>query len=1007
MEDYKRIFHEAVARFVEESSDQQIGKFRTASMKSVKAQIVIIQRDQEKAKAMVNFNRFASFLQAMGHFEDAIKALNMDIPDLSVYLWGPPKVIFEFAKEDATTLDSILDSYDKFGQHLPVVSEYKSQLTTQPNMKICLSWMYDDLLRFNSIILGLFKTRSWKKTFLANWRDMEANSSPFQTLIRSFDVHTNLLKQSTELQHHRATLETHRNLNDHIMRYNRDHGELLMNSRSQEEINQKLNDYIMGYRRDRDELLASAREQDQDRKYGQYIDVTKWLKSPGEERSEIQYQNEFSSTRSEHPETGKWFLAEDPIRDWMDSDIPDFPILWVHGKKGAGKTIIASLLIEHLIENYGDRRKCSYFYCRESHQSLKEPRVFAIKKSLLRQMVAHNRDLLPTLYEKRMNSHHILADEKTANTLLDLFCDINMNQFIVIDGLDELTETDRRSLLKQLEAMVAKCEEDDHPEKIRVMILSTDSSAIRERLAQKDKDCHRVGEYQIRRSSSEKDIQIYVSKRVEKLGQKYYLSPDDLEMAISKTCENSEGMMLYAFLVTDNLIQQPDARWVLHELGNEFPKGLEGAYEKIINRLRERIHENTWKEASKIFGWLSYAKRPLKLHELQAATSINVDVNEDGSARIQDIQRLVKPIEDVCGSLVHIIGGERIEFIHETAKRFIMKKENLDGQALECDLLVICLRYLSLSCFRKSLQSDGRERFAKKGYYAFQDYAISEWFEHLKGVIRNSTDIFYGPSKGLDYRLKISGALQSFYTQFRTDLETVSQEQRDQEADGIAEATRDCAAFAQLEFYQPLLGIWKHVLMHHKRHTKKQSQVSIKDLGDALKGIRKVLERLVPQLDEKDPIQPQRTLREFYGHNIFKCTRVTCAFFYEGFESEESRKLHDARHDRSFLCEAPECMYATFGFSSSRDRENHYTSTHPERASRGPVFPSFNAQRADARHQCDDCPKSFTRAAALIAHRDSAHLMRKPFSCSTCGRDFTRNNDRRRHEKLHLRRRRT
>jgi hypothetical protein len=44
---------------------------------------------------MVNFNRFSSFLQAMGQFEDAIKALNMDIPDLSVYLWGPPKVIFE------------------------------------------------------------------------------------------------------------------------------------------------------------------------------------------------------------------------------------------------------------------------------------------------------------------------------------------------------------------------------------------------------------------------------------------------------------------------------------------------------------------------------------------------------------------------------------------------------------------------------------------------------------------------------------------------------------------------------------------------------------------------------------------------------------------------------------------------------------------------------------------------------------------------------------------------
>lgn len=322
-------------------------------------------------------------------------------------------------------------------------------------------------------------------------------------------------------------------------------------------------------------------------------------------------------------------------------------------------------------------------------------------------------------------------------------------------------------------------------------------------------------------------------------------------------------------------------------------------------------------------------------------------------------------------------------------------------------MLVLCLRYLSHQCFEKSLPAGHREAFVKRGFYAFQDYAIPEWFEHLRDMLENWTTILQG-SDGPKYRFKISRVVQAFYAKYRTGLETVTEEQKGQEAELSAEAMRECEALTGEQFYQPLLVIWKHVLRHHKQHNKKASQVSIKELGEGLKETRKVLEGMHDRLDDTEGTPPKPTLREYYGSHVFKCTRATCAFFYEGFEGEKARKHHNSRHDRNFFCEEPGCHFGSFGFISSQDRNRHYKMRHAERAAQATGFPdlSRSQRRRDPKFQCDDCPKSFTRKAALTAHVDSAHLMRRPYECSTCEKKFVRNNDRRRHEKLHVRRRR-
>jgi len=71
--------------------------------------------------------------------------------------------------------------------------------------------------------------------------------------------------------------------------------------------------------------------------------------------------------------------------------------------------------------------------------------------------------------------------------------------------------------------------------------------------------------------------------------------------------------------------------------------------------------------AKKIFGLLAGSKRPLKLHELQAALSIEVAQSGEVSMDYHS-NRLRNDIRETCGTLVQVLQKNRVEFIHSTTR---------------------------------------------------------------------------------------------------------------------------------------------------------------------------------------------------------------------------------------------------------------------------------------------------------------------------------------------------
>lgn len=69
-------------------------------------------------------------------------------------------------------------------------------------------------------------------------------------------------------------------------------------------------------------------------------------------------------------------------------------------------------------------------------------------------------------------------------------------------------------------------------------------------------------------------------------------------------------------------------------------------------------------EAKRLLNWIICAKRTLKWHEIQGAVSIDTDTE---SVDFEE-RRLRVHAKDLCGSLIDILPGDRVDLVHGSAR---------------------------------------------------------------------------------------------------------------------------------------------------------------------------------------------------------------------------------------------------------------------------------------------------------------------------------------------------
>jgi hypothetical protein len=441
----------------------------------------------------------------------------------------------------------------------------------------------------------------WKKTFRATWDDYE--NRKFQFVLSNLDAFRNTLvalqhqweqrqarddrdriMDSNQLMNdHVAEFQDFRHeFNCHIGQWKKDRVPLLEGAQLHRQT-LALNDHVVQTEDPWEEMskliheLSHNRErwshkfdaEELRRRENNELDIRTWLSIPeylDPETIHADYKEKWAGDKV----TGRWILQQKQISEWLNEDLPPSPILWMHGKKGAGKepqairpesfvvpspysnvltdlftgkSVLASIIIEECKKKAGHRT--SFFYCTEDEKAQNMGNLVALK-GILVQMVIQNEELLPVCRERRVRGQERLNDHRTIKSLLDLYCEYELKQYIVVDGLDELEPHERKALVKELCELIAK-NENTHPGKLRLLLVSRDFSEMH-KILKTESIAPLADVIELDPSKTTEDIRRYVYKRGKAIQANFKLDDELCKRMQELVCQRAEGKLSSIYL---------------------------------------------------------------------------------------------------------------------------------------------------------------------------------------------------------------------------------------------------------------------------------------------------------------------------------------------------------------------------------------------------------------------------------------------------------------------------
>ena len=221
-------------------------------------------------------------------------------------------------------------------------------------------------------------------------------------------------------------------------------------------------------------------------------------------------------------DTGEWFLQDPKFQDWMQSDEST---LFCPGIPGAGKTIMAALVIDRLLRSEHEaQRPVVFMYCNYKQQD--EQSIRHILSSMLRQVVDVQREThqaVQDFYAKNGTPSMTEVEEILIAVSKDL-----LGLTVVVDALDECETKTRHDLLSIVQALRQQ-------RKVRLLATSRDLPEIKSHATLTNKPILEV-------RASNQDLEKYVMSRVSEFRSPVASKPDLLENLVSSIVSATGGM---------------------------------------------------------------------------------------------------------------------------------------------------------------------------------------------------------------------------------------------------------------------------------------------------------------------------------------------------------------------------------------------------------------------------------------------------------------------------------
>ncbi|KAJ7444312.1 ankyrin repeat-containing domain protein [Mycena latifolia] len=402
--------------------------------------------------------------------------------------------------------------------------------------------------------------------------------------------------------------------------------------------------------------------------------IIKWLAPPP--LNFFLRQAAVSSARQ--PGTGEWLLADPRFQKWKSGS---GETLWCHGIPGAGKTILASLVVDHLnAESLSTNTgvACIYLDHKETDRIQSPTNLLA---HLWKQLVLGRQ--IPSKVEKMYRQ---LSEKGTTPSLDEieevLFSLVAEFQkvYIVVDGLDEYPEIQRQILLTRLVTRRPT---------ININLLTTARPHIAHDLLLPHTETLEIiaNSDDVRRYVEE---QIKISPRLLRHVRQQPALQGEIEL---KICSTMHGMFLLAKLHMDSLRCERSIEAVRAALKN-LPKDLSDTYDDAMKRIESQDQEDR-EMAHSTLMWVMHAQRPLEVPELQTAFAIADTANQLGKdSSTIDIEILLS----VCAGLVVVDGHSSVvRLVHYTAQEYLNSIQSQKFPHAQTEIALSLLTYLKFT----------------------------------------------------------------------------------------------------------------------------------------------------------------------------------------------------------------------------------------------------------------------------------------------------------------------
>ncbi|XHG08763.1 hypothetical protein AWENTII_011856 [Aspergillus wentii] len=419
--------------------------------------------------------------------------------------------------------------------------------------------------------------------------------------------------------------------------------------------------------------------------------------------------------------TGTWLLESDKFQQWLHQTKG---ILFCQGIPGAGKTIMTSIVINHLNKIFKDSPGIgiAYIYCDFLKRST-QTRT-SLFSSLLKQLSLQHQNFPNSLLDLYM-----LHGRKQTNPSFDelfesleVVCNDFERTIIIIDALDEIQDpSGAYGSANRFLSEVFRLQERTNTSLFATSRFGADIEGLFNK-----KGCTML---EIR--ASDDDIRNYLEEHISELPS---LRSDSTDLAsrIKDTISGAAGgMFLVAWLYLHSFKDKTtigQARIAL-----EKPPSGSNLYDRMYGDAMERIQckmDGLKDLAMRVLLWVFLATQPVTVLELQHALALAGD--RDASVFNHEHMTDAELITSMCSGLVTVdCNSQIVRLVHYTTHEYFDRNWTTWFPNGHSDIASTCIAYLSLDVFETSSHSK-EELDDRLQLYPLYSYSAKNWGVHAR-----------------------------------------------------------------------------------------------------------------------------------------------------------------------------------------------------------------------------------------------------------------------------------